>query len=56
MDITEWSDIDFMQPTIMDKHLTGPEYDKQTLTKRFQQRQEEFFARCMATLKYAGST
>jgi hypothetical protein len=56
MDITEWTDIDFMPPTLMDKHLTVPQNDYDGLTKLFRRRQEEFYTRCMARLKYEGRT
>ena len=56
MEITEWSDIDFMPPTLMDKHLNIHENNRDALTSLFRQRQEEFYTRCMARLKYEGRT
>jgi hypothetical protein len=54
MEITQWTDIDFMPPTLMDKHLRVS--GNEELTKLFRQRQEEFYTRCMARLKYEGRT
>lgn len=56
MDITEWTDIDFMPPTAMDAHLNVPPLNQDALTALFRRRQEEFYARCMARLKYEGQT
>ncbi|KAL3934214.1 MAG: hypothetical protein SGARI_003491, partial [Bacillariaceae sp.] len=56
MEITEWSDVDFMPPPLMDKHLTIPDDNHEELTSLFRQRQEEFYTRCMARLKYEGRT
>jgi hypothetical protein len=56
IDSTEWSDIDFMPPPLMDKHLTADSGSSaSSITKLFRQRQEEFYTRCMARLKYEGS-
>ncbi len=54
VEITEWSDVDFMPPRLMDAHLQ--DLARSDLTKLFRQRQEEFYARCMARLKYEGRT
>jgi hypothetical protein len=56
MEITEWSDVDFMPPPLMDSHVTVSEQDDKKLTTLFRRRQEEFYTRCMARLKYEGST
>jgi hypothetical protein len=61
MEITEWSDVDFMPPTLMDAHQhhvnnDGSSSSEKALTKLFRKRQEEFYARCMARLKYEGRT
>lgn len=56
MDITEWHEVDFMPPTLMDRHLTIDASDNDALTTLFRQRQEEFYTRCMARLKYEGRT
>jgi hypothetical protein len=81
MDITEWSDVDFMPPTLMDAHRQNQQHSHivnipvdtstsdaaaaaavaaknadESLTKLFRRRQEEFYARCMARLKYEGRT
>ena len=55
IDITEWSDIDFMAPTLMDAHKQ-PNLSTKELTKLYLKRQEEFYARCMARLKTEGKT
>lgn len=54
MEITEWSEVDFMPPRLMDAH--AQELTPVALTRLFRQRQEEFYARCMARLKYEGRT
>lgn len=54
MDVTVWSDVDFMPPTLMDKHQYTPNKNQSEITKLFRQRQEEFYTRCMARLKYEG--
>jgi hypothetical protein len=56
MDITEWSDVDFMPPTHMDAHTKLQPHEHVEMTKLFRQRQEEFYARCMARLKYEHKT
>jgi Glycosyltransferase family 92 len=56
MNITEWSEVDFMPPQIMDKHLHMDPTDHDGLTDLFRQRQEHFYTRCMARLKYEGRT
>jgi hypothetical protein len=56
MEITEWSDVDFMPPTKMDAHKQLKDHEHDELTKLFRQRQEEFYARCMAKLKYEQKT
>jgi hypothetical protein len=56
MEITEWSDVDFMPPPLMDKHLHIHDDNHVELTSLFRQRQEEFYTRCMARLKYEGRT
>ncbi|KAL3923819.1 MAG: hypothetical protein SGILL_001423 [Bacillariaceae sp.] len=56
MHITEWGDVDFMPPTLMDRHKQIEDDDHEGLTDLFRQRQVEFYTRCMARLKYEGHT
>ena len=55
IDTTEWTDVDFMPPTLMDAHKQ-PNLTPNELTKLFRKRQEEFYTRCMARLKTEGKT
>lgn len=55
MEITEWTELDFMPPTLMDAHQQ-PNMTPEELTKLFRRRQEEFYTRCMARLKVEGKT
>mmetsp|Transcript_28107 Transcript_28107/g.68348 ORF Transcript_28107/g.68348 Transcript_28107/m.68348 type:complete len:519 (-) Transcript_28107:234-1790(-) len=56
IDITEWHEVDFMPPELIDKHLHMDPSDHQGLTDLFRQRQEHFYTRCMARLKYERKT
>jgi Glycosyltransferase family 92 len=55
IDSTEWNELDFMPPTLMDAHQK-PDLTPDELTKLFRRRQEEFYTRCMARLKAEGKT
>ena len=56
MDITEWSDVDFMPPTLINEHTKVREDQLDKITELYLRRQEEFYARCMARLQYEGWT
>ena len=49
--ISEWSDEDFMPPALISAHH-NPNMSQEETTKLFRQRQEEFYTRCMARLHY----
>jgi hypothetical protein len=55
MEITEWSDEDFMPPALISVHHKKT-MTKDATTKLFRQRQEEFYARCMARLHHEQKT
>jgi len=54
MEITEWSDEDFMPPALISAHHKTMTKDE--TTKLFRQRQEEFYTRCMARLHHEKKT
>lgn len=54
MDITSWSDVDFMPPHKMDAHKQIPDWQTDRITDLHRERQEHFYARCMARLHYEG--
>jgi hypothetical protein len=54
IDITTWSDVDFMPPHKMDAHKRIPDWQTTQITDLHRERQEHFYARCMARLHYEG--
>jgi hypothetical protein len=62
IEITEWTDVDFMPPHEMSAHVemqlkedaVSAQQNDALLTALFRHRQEEFYTRCMARLKYEG--
>ena len=54
IDITTWSDVDFMPPHKMDAHKQIPDWQTARITDLHRERQEHFYARCMARLHYEG--
>jgi hypothetical protein len=54
MEITTWSDVDFMPPHKMDAHKKIPDWQTKLITELHRERQEHFYARCMARLHYEG--
>lgn len=54
IEVTQWTDVDFMPPHLLDAHTLLLPFQHKELTNLFDNRQEQFYARCMARLKYEG--
>jgi hypothetical protein len=54
IEITTWSDVDFMPPHNMDAHKKIPDWQTERITDLHRKRQEHFYARCMSRLHYEG--